>query len=168
MSGDSLQGFQLGNVKYMFDEDAMVEVASAIAKANGETYNGDSVYGMLFKLMEENGYTDKSVFNPVVFDVLNCWIKYRTHYGVCDEDLKRRLTDGEDTTSMLEELNAEVEQGYSHCVDIAKCHTSIYQKPMDEWLLSLISMMSSSLSILEGHGRTETLDLVFIIVRRTI
>jgi hypothetical protein len=136
MSGDSLQGFQLGNVKYMFDEDAMVEVAVEIAKLNNEPYTGDSVYGILYKLMEEQEYNDKSILNPVVFDVLTATgIKYRTHYGVCDEDIKRRIKDGEDTTSLLEEVKMEVEQGYSHCVDIAKCHTSIYQKPMDNWLL---------------------------------
>jgi hypothetical protein len=136
MSGDSLQGFQLGSVKYMFDEDAMVEVAIEIAKLNKEAYTGDSVYGILFKLMEEQGYNEKSILNPVVFDVLTTTgIKYRTHYGICDEDIKSRIKAGEDSISLLEEVKAEVEQGYSHCVDIAKCHTSIYQKPMDNWLL---------------------------------
>ena len=130
MSGNNLVGFQLGEVKYMFDEDAMVETAIEIAKANDEPYTGDSVYGILYKLMEENGYTEKSILNPFVFDLLTTpGIKYRTHYGVCDEGIKQRIKDGEDTQSILEELQQD------YCVDITKCHTSIYQKPMDDWML---------------------------------
>ncbi len=115
-----LRGFDLDNKRYLFDEDTSITVASEIAKANNESYTGDTTFNIVMKLMEENKYDTKSVFNPFVYELLTSeGIKHRTHYGSVVNDISGDFVPSDDMK----------------CFDIAKCHTSILTEPMSEWLL---------------------------------
>lgn len=115
-----LRGFDLDGKRYLFDEDTSITIASEIAKANNEPYTGESTFNIVMKLMEENNYTTKSVFNPFVYDVLTSeGLKHRTHYGSVVNDISGDFVPSDDMK----------------CFDIAKCHTSILSAPMSDWLV---------------------------------
>jgi hypothetical protein len=115
-----LRGFDLDGVRYLFDEDTSITTAKAIADATNQPYTGESTFNIVMKLMEENNYTTKSIFNPFVFDLLTSeGIKHRTHYGSVVNDISGDFVPSDDMK----------------CFDIAKCHTSILSSPMSAWLV---------------------------------
>ena len=114
-----LRGFDLSGVRYLFDEDTSISVASDIAKINNEPYKGETTFNIIMKLMEENKYDTKSVFNPFVYDLLvSEGVKYRTQYG-----------------AVADISGAFVPSDGYYCFDINKCHSSILANPMSDWLV---------------------------------
>jgi hypothetical protein len=114
MTADGLKGFTLQGKRYIFENDTTVATAQEIAEINDLPYTGDTVFTHLYKLLEDNGYTQKSVFNPHMFKLMTTeGIKWRQHYGATEEI--------RDLSGLL-------------CADITKAYTSVIQKPYDEWL----------------------------------
>jgi hypothetical protein len=110
MSEKGLKGFVLDGMRYLFEEDHSIATAKKIAEINKQPYTGDSVFTILYKLLAEHKYTEKSILNPFMFQLLTSdGVKWRQHYGA---------------TTEVKDLSGLV------CADISKCYTSIIASPM--------------------------------------
>jgi hypothetical protein len=118
-----LVSFILDGVKYAWDEDETVSNAMKIAELNDTIYAGETTHTILMGLMDSLEYSEKkSICNPHTYKSLIAdGVKYRTHIG-------------HDGSWKTEDLKALVESGQAICADIAKCYTSVMEKPMSPWI----------------------------------
>lgn len=122
-SNGQLVSFILNGVKYAWDEDETVSNAMKIAELNDEVYSGETTHTILMEMMDTLEYSEKkSVCNPHTYNSLIAdGVKYRTHIG-------------HDGSWKADQLKAMVESGEAICADIAKCYTSVMEKPMTPWI----------------------------------
>jgi hypothetical protein len=118
-----LVSFILDGVKYAWDEDETVSNAMKIAELNETVYSGETTHTILMEMMDTLNYSEKkSVCNPHTYNSLIAdGVKYRTHIG-------------HDGSWKTEDLKAMVASGEAICADIAKCYTSVMEKPMSAWI----------------------------------
>jgi len=122
-SNGNLVSFILNGVKYAWDEDESISNAMKIAELNDDVYSGETTHTILMGMMDSLKYSEKkSICNPHTYNSLIAeGVKYRTHIG-------------HDGSWRAEQLKEMVASGEAICADIAKCYTSVMEKPMTPWI----------------------------------